>query len=268
MMNVVARTTARTDTIWQSLPVIVTSSTNTMTRRQYNSSIHLWRDYYNRSDAARTWMTTTTTMTTIPFLRRITTQLAITSSLPYCNNNASTASVIGSTRWRMIQSPKLYQQFSSSSSSSTPSSSVLASESSSSSSTQLPPGYSFKSRSQKQGSSSSSSSNKTTSNLLLQAGLPFVLFSVLASWVVSQALSGKLKEMEASQGKSSLSIRQVAIQKEHDEMIERLNTIRSTDFDNTKRIVRPEEVLEQRRMERQKRNVWYRRLYRWIKQEK
>ena len=47
-------------------------------------------------------------------------------------------------------------------------------------------------------------------------------------------------------------------------MVEKLNHFVNQEFDNTKRIQRPEEVLEQRRQEREKRNVWYRRFGRWI----
>jgi hypothetical protein len=54
---------------------------------------------------------------------------------------------------------------------------------------------------------------------------------------------------------------------EHDEMMERLQAIVSQDFEN-KRIKRPEEILEERRLEREKRNKWYRRLYRWITRTK
>jgi hypothetical protein len=101
-------------------------------------------------------------------------------------------------------------------------------------------------------------------NVGIKAGVPFVLFSVLAAWVVSNALDGKLKEMEVSQGKSSKSLRQAKLEVEHDEMLERLNKIVAKDFDNTKRIKRPQEVLEERRLERERRNRWYRRLYRWV----
>ncbi len=52
--------------------------------------------------------------------------------------------------------------------------------------------------------------------------------------------------------------------KEHDEMMGKLNKIMKEDFDNTKRIERPEEVLARRRKEREVRNVWYRRLWRNI----
>jgi hypothetical protein len=114
-------------------------------------------------------------------------------------------------------------------------------------------------------SSSSSSSAITTyqnSMQIIRVGLPLILFSILSAWVVSNAYGGKLKELEVSQGKASISIRQATLQAEHDEMMERLNKIISSDYDNTKRIKRPEEVLEERRLERQKRNVWYRRWYR------
>jgi len=58
------------------------------------------------------------------------------------------------------------------------------------------------------------------------------------------------------------------VEEEHEEMLERLNKIVQTDFDNTKRIKRPEEVLEERRRERERRNAWHRRLYRWAFGEK
>lgn len=103
---------------------------------------------------------------------------------------------------------------------------------------------------------------------MLRVGAPFVLFSILASWVVSNALDGKLREMEASQGKSSQSVRQAALEQEHQEMMERLNKIVEQDFDNTKRIKRPHEILEERRKERERRNAWHRRAYRAIFGEK
>lgn len=45
-------------------------------------------------------------------------------------------------------------------------------------------------------------------------------------------------------------------------MVDKLNYYVNRDFDNTKRIERPEEVLERRRKEREARNVWYKRWYR------
>jgi hypothetical protein len=109
----------------------------------------------------------------------------------------------------------------------------------------------------------------TTSSLqVIRVGLPLILFSVLSAWVVSNAYGGKLKEMEVSQGKTSMSIRQAAFEAEHTEMLERLNKIVQSDYDNTKRIQRPEEVLERRRLERQRRNVWYRRWYRALTGQK
>ena len=54
------------------------------------------------------------------------------------------------------------------------------------------------------------------------------------------------------------------MEKEHDEMMEKLRQIASEDFDNTKRIERPEEVLARRRKEREAHNVWYRRWGRWL----
>ena len=93
------------------------------------------------------------------------------------------------------------------------------------------------------------------------------MFALLSAWVLSNAYAGKLRELEASQGKASVSVRQAAMEEEHEEMLERLNHIVAADFDNTKRIKRPEEVLEERRRERQRRNAWYRRLYRWVLQK-
>ena len=36
------------------------------------------------------------------------------------------------------------------------------------------------------------------------------------------------------------------------------------DFDNTKRIERPEDVLARRKKEREDRNRWYKRTWRWV----
>lgn len=60
------------------------------------------------------------------------------------------------------------------------------------------------------------------------------------------------------------SERQAVMDKEHDDMMDKLNKVMKEDFDNTKRIERPEEVLARRRKERQSRNVWYRRWWRNI----
>lgn len=88
---------------------------------------------------------------------------------------------------------------------------------------------------------------------------------MLAAWVVSNALQGKLKERETAHGVTSQSLRQASLQVEHDEMMEKMNKIvASQDFDNTKRIKRPEEILQERKRERERRNAWYRRLYRWV----
>jgi hypothetical protein len=54
------------------------------------------------------------------------------------------------------------------------------------------------------------------------------------------------------------------MEEEQNDMLEKLSKIRKTDFDNTKRIERPEEILERRKREREQRNVWYRRWGRWI----
>jgi hypothetical protein len=86
----------------------------------------------------------------------------------------------------------------------------------------------------------------------------------MSAWVVSSALDGKLREMETYQGKKSQSLRQVAMEKEHDEMMDKIGKIVKQDFDNTKRIKRPQEILEERRNERKRRNAWYRRAYRAV----
>jgi len=122
------------------------------------------------------------------------------------------------------------------------------------------------------GTSVSSSSSSTITptkkgdqgNLLFRVGAPFVLFSILASWTVGRALEGRIKEMETAKGRTTQSLRQAALEVEHEDMMERLNKIVDQDFDNTKRIQRPEEILQQRREERAKRNAWHRRLYRGL----
>jgi hypothetical protein len=48
-------------------------------------------------------------------------------------------------------------------------------------------------------------------------------------------------------------------------MMDKLNRVVSQDFDNTKRIERPEEVLARRRKEREARNAWYRRYWRYLR---
>ena len=60
------------------------------------------------------------------------------------------------------------------------------------------------------------------------------------------------------------SERQARMEEEKNSMMEKLNKLQKQDFDNTKRIERPEEILERRRRERERRNVWYRRWGRWL----
>ena len=55
-----------------------------------------------------------------------------------------------------------------------------------------------------------------------------------------------------------------ALEEEHRDMMERLDAISKREFDNTKRIKRPHEILEERRLERERRNAWHRRAYRAI----
>ena len=103
--------------------------------------------------------------------------------------------------------------------------------------------------------------------LFLRAGLPFLLFSLGAWWVVASAIDGKLKERAASRREVSQSERQMLMEQEHEDMMTRLNKAAKADFDNTKRIERPEEILRRRKAERDQRNVWYRRAWRWVKGE-
>lgn len=136
---------------------------------------------------------------------------------------------------------------------------------------------------------SSSSAGPSSTQEFLRAGLPFVLFSVLSAWVLKNAIEGRTRESELVKGKASkwvmlwllvasclrflpffLSLyhcrseRQARMEEEKNEMMDKLNKITSKDFDNTRRIERPEEILERRRKERQARNVWYKRWGRWI----
>ena len=63
----------------------------------------------------------------------------------------------------------------------------------------------------------------------------------------------------------SRSERQAYLEKEHDDMVDKLNRVMKEDFDNTKRIERPEEVLARRRAERESRNAWYKRWWRTLR---
>lgn len=100
---------------------------------------------------------------------------------------------------------------------------------------------------------------------LVKAGLPLFLFCGLGVWVVSSGIEGKNRERDAFQGRISKSERQAVMDKEHEDMMDKLNHIMKEDFDNTKRIERPEEVLERRRKEREARNVWYKRIWNNVK---
>ncbi|KAL7549279.1 hypothetical protein ACHAWF_012555 [Thalassiosira exigua] len=105
----------------------------------------------------------------------------------------------------------------------------------------------------------------STFHLFVKAGLPFLLFSVGASLVLKSAVEGKNAERERAKGFSSKSERQAKLDAERDQMMEKLNKrIKTQEFDNTKRILRPEEILERRRNERDDRNRWYKRSWRWV----
>lgn len=100
--------------------------------------------------------------------------------------------------------------------------------------------------------------------LFIKAGLPLIIFSVGASYVVKNAVEGKLKESDASKKFVSKSERQARLEKEQEDMLSKITKIRKTDFNNTKRIERPEEILERRKMERERRNKWWRRAWRSV----
>ncbi|KAL3782129.1 hypothetical protein HJC23_005391 [Cyclotella cryptica] len=115
------------------------------------------------------------------------------------------------------------------------------------------------------GSTVRSSLQPSNVHLFVKAGLPFLLFSVGASYVLKSAVEGKNLEREKAKGLVSKSERQARLEAEKDEMMEKLNKrIKSQEFDNTKRIERPEEILERRKREREERNRWYKRTWRWI----
>jgi hypothetical protein len=123
-----------------------------------------------------------------------------------------------------------------------------------------------------------------------KAGLPLLLFSVLGVWVVANGIEGRNKERDTFQGRISKCVfgvlavskhlgdlilrflslfacrseRQAVMEKEHDDMMDKLSHIVEQDFDNTKRIERPEDILARRRKEREIRNVWYKRWGRWF----
>lgn len=104
----------------------------------------------------------------------------------------------------------------------------------------------------------------TSFHLFIKAGLPFLLFSVGASLVLKSALEGKNIERDKSKGLVSKSERQARLDSERDDMMEKLTKrIETVDFDNTKRIERPEEILERRKKEREERNRWFKRSWRW-----
>mmetsp|Transcript_20566 Transcript_20566/g.31354 ORF Transcript_20566/g.31354 Transcript_20566/m.31354 type:complete len:192 (+) Transcript_20566:155-730(+) len=98
----------------------------------------------------------------------------------------------------------------------------------------------------------------------VRAGLPMILFSLGSLWVVQIAMDGKNKEREKFKGETSRSERQARMDEEKEDMMNILNKKMQEDFDNTKRIERPDQVLERRRKERERRNVWYRRCARRI----
>ncbi len=83
--------------------------------------------------------------------------------------------------------------------------------------------------------------------------------------MLKSGLEGKNIDRDKSRGFVSKSERQARLDAERDQMMEKLNKrIKTVDFDNTKRIERPEEILERRKKEREERNRWYKRTWRWV----
>ena len=101
-------------------------------------------------------------------------------------------------------------------------------------------------------------------HLFVKAGMPLILFSVGASYVLKDAIEGKNKERDAVKGASSKSERQARMEREREDMVDKISRTMAKDFDNTRRIERPEEILERRKMERERRNRWHRRAWRWV----
>jgi hypothetical protein len=101
----------------------------------------------------------------------------------------------------------------------------------------------------------------------VRAGLPLILFCGLGVWVVSNGIEGKNRERDAFQGRISKSERQALMEKEHSDMMDKMSAILKQDFDNTKRIKRPEEVLARRHKEREQQNRWYKRWWRGFRGE-
>ncbi|GFH56642.1 hypothetical protein CTEN210_13118 [Chaetoceros tenuissimus] len=104
--------------------------------------------------------------------------------------------------------------------------------------------------------------------LFMKAGLPLMLFTIGASYVVKSGIEGKQREADAYKGASSKSERQARLEQEQNDMMEKISKIRKTDFDNTRRIERPEEILERRKQERERRNRWYNRAWRFVSFQK
>merc|ERR1712071_190428 len=91
-----------------------------------------------------------------------------------------------------------------------------------------------------------------------------------AAYVLSTAIEGKNKEREGAKGTGftiSKSERQYKMEKEKDAMMDKLQLKMKEDFDNTKRIERPEDVLARRKKERDERSRWRKRVGRWWRGE-
>ena len=110
-----------------------------------------------------------------------------------------------------------------------------------------------------------SPSTQHSAKPFIRAGLPFLLFIIGGSYFLSISIDDRLKEKDIDKG--SKSDRQFEMEQEKEELMAKMSkTIQ--DFDNTKRIERPEEVLARRKKEREDRNRWYRRTWRWVTGQK
>jgi hypothetical protein len=125
--------------------------------------------------------------------------------------------------------------------------------------------YKFVQTAKKPSSLAASVSQRSNFHLFVKAGLPLLLFSVGASMMLKSGVEGKNIERDKSKGFVTKSERQARLDAERDQMMEKLNKrIKTQDFDNTKRIERPEEILERRKKEREERNRWSKRTWRWL----
>mmetsp|Transcript_11422 Transcript_11422/g.17319 ORF Transcript_11422/g.17319 Transcript_11422/m.17319 type:complete len:146 (-) Transcript_11422:87-524(-) len=113
---------------------------------------------------------------------------------------------------------------------------------------------------------STSNANKKPPHSFMRVGMPFLLFVAGGTYFLSIALDDRLKDKEQMRELGgSKSDRQFQMEQEKENLLRKLQKdIETKEFDNTRRIERPEEVLARRKKEREERNRWYKRTWRWI----